>query len=548
MTKHFSASTRRFLLLALTLLSACGGGSPADSQIVATSGVPATEMAPASEGRQKPRTDDDAQAREAARLNQTELQNAALHSVGLTKAQTKALASIPVYRFFNTLTNAHFYTASVTERDHVRATLPYLQYEGEAFQASAQGATGLSPVYRFYNQQTGVHFYTISGDERAFVQANYPQFIYEGVAYYASKVLGAGFRGLYRFYYFSKGFHFYSVDPNEAATLPQYRAEGLAYYVIGEAPSPGAGLLYGDMSRAAVGSGAALNGSVPFPPDNAWNLNVSSLPVDPNSANLIASIGLATGLHADFGAGLYNGQPIGIPYVVVDGNQPLVPMNFTDYADESEPGPYPVPPGAPIEGGPNSSGDRHVLVIDKQNNRLYELGNAYPQNTGASWNASGGAVFHLNSNTVRPGGQPGWTSADAAGLPIFPGLARYDEAAKGPGGIPHALRFTVQRTRKAYVPPATHWASGNTDPNLPPMGMRVRLKASFVIPSNFSVESRALLTAMKTHGMLVADNGSAWYVSGAPDARWNNDTLSSELRQVHGSDFEVVKMDGLVTP
>ncbi|MBI1906909.1 MAG: hypothetical protein HYS20_11860, partial [Rhodocyclales bacterium] len=170
---------------------------------------------------------------------------------------------------------------------------------------------------------------------------------------------------------------------------------------------------------------------------------------------------------------------------------------------------------------------------------------AYPQANG-TWQASGGALFHLDSNNVRPGGQPGWTSTDAAGLPIFPGLARYDEAASG--AIRHALRFTVSRTRRAYVPPATHWASSDTSANLPPMGMRVRLKSSFVIPEGFSTESRAILQAMKTYGMLVADNGSNWYVSGAPDARWNNDLLVAELGNVKGSDFEVVRMDGLVTP
>jgi hypothetical protein len=173
------------------------------------------------------------------------------------------------------------------------------------------------------------------------------------------------------------------------------------------------------------------------------------------------------------------------------------------------------------------------------------MGNAYPQTNG-SWQASGGAVFHLDSNTVRPGGQPGWTSADAAGLPIFPGLVRYDEAVTGI--IRHALRFTVSSSRRAYVPPATHWASSNTSANLPPMGMRVRLKASYVIPASFSTESKAILQSMKTYGMLVADNGSNWYVSGAPDARWNNDTLVSELGSVKGSSFEVVRMDGLVTP
>ncbi|MBL8509974.1 MAG: hypothetical protein JNM11_15985 [Chitinimonas sp.] len=190
-------------------------------------------------------------------------------------------------------------------------------------------------------------------------------------------------------------------------------------------------------------------------------------------------------------------------------------------------------------------GDRHVLVVDKDNNRLYELYRAFPQSDG-SWNADAGAVFHLDSNTVRPGGKPGWTSADAAGLPIFPGLVRYDEAASGT--IRHALRFTVSQSRRAYVPPATHWAASSTDPNRAPMGMRVRLKASYAIPASFSTESRAILQAMKTYGMIVADNGSNWYVSGAPDDRWNNDKLVRELGSVKGGDFEVIRMDGLVTP
>jgi hypothetical protein len=300
-----------------------------------------------------------------------------------------------------------------------------------------------------------------------------------------------------------------------------------------------------DFSVAALGAGAALNGARPFPADNAWNTDISAAPVDPASATLIASIGLATGLHPDFGAGLYGGGPIGIPYVVVAGTQAPVTIRWTAYGDESDPGPYPVPADAPIEGGAASTGDRHVIVIDRDNDRLYELARAF-RNADGSWNADCGAVFHLGSNTVRPGGQPGWTSADAAGLPIFPGLARYDEAALGAGGIRHALRFTAARTRRAYVPPATHWASSDTSAARPPMGMRVRLKASYAIPASFSTEARALLQAMKTYGLILADNGSNWYVSGAPDERWNNDALVSELRQVKGSDFEVVRMDGLV--
>ena len=308
-------------------------------------------------------------------------------------------------------------------------------------------------------------------------------------------------------------------------------------------PTPPQGVSsYGDFRGASLGIGAALNGAVAFPAGNAWNTDISSAAVDANSDALIASIGLDTALHPDFGAG-----SIGIPYVVVAGSQTQVPMNWTAYGDESEPGPHPVPPNAPVEGAPDTSGDRHVLVIDRDNNRLYELYRAFAQNGGTSWDADCGAVFHLDSNNVRPGGQAGWTSADAAGLPIFPGLARYEEAALGPGGIAHALRFTVARSRRAYVPPATHWASSSTSTSLPPMGMRVRLKSSFVIPSGFSAETRALLTAMKTYGMVMADNGSNWYVSGAPDNRWNNDRLNRELAQVHGRDFEVVRMDGLVT-
>ena len=306
---------------------------------------------------------------------------------------------------------------------------------------------------------------------------------------------------------------------------------------------------YANLAAANLGAGASLHGAIPFPASNAWNTDISGAAVDSNSDALIASIGLTRGLHPDFGAGLYDGAPIGIPYVVVSGSQPKVAITFTDYGDESDPGPYPVPADAPIEGalasGAPFGGDRNVLVIDRDANRLYEMGNSYPQ-AGGSWKASGGAVFHLDSNTVRPGGRPGWTSADAAGLPIFPGLVRYDEASTG--AIRHALRFTVSSTRRAYVPPATHWASSNTSANLPPMGMRVRLKAGYVIPASFSTETRAILQAMKTYGMLVADNGSNWYVSGAPDARWNNDKLVSELGSVKGASFEVVRMDGLVTP
>ena len=288
------------------------------------------------------------------------------------------------------------------------------------------------------------------------------------------------------------------------------------------------------MATAELGAGARLNGAIPFPADNAWNRDISGAPVDANSANLIASIGLSTGLHPDFGV------PFGIPYVVVAGSQTRVTIRFNAYGDESDPGPYPIPRNAQIEGG----GDRHVLVIDRDNNKLYELFGAVAQSDG-SWDAACGAVFLLDSNNVRPSAQPGWTSADAAGLPIFPGLVRYEEASAGL--IAHALRFTVQSSRRAYVPPAMHWASSSTSVNLAPMGMRVRLKASFVIPASFSNESKAVLQALKRYGMIVADNGSDWYITGAPDPRWNSSKLNSELGSVKGADFEVVRMDGVVT-
>ncbi len=281
----------------------------------------------------------------------------------------------------------------------------------------------------------------------------------------------------------------------------------------------------------------SLDGIAIFPADNPWNTRVDGEPVDANSDAIIAGIGLDTPLHADFGAD-WNGGPFGIPYVVVGGGQPLVPVSF-EYADESDPGPYPIPPDAPIEGGVQSEGDRHILVVDRDARRLYEIFAAYPDGNG--WRAGSGAVFDLTSNALRPAG---WTSADAAGLPILPGLARYDEAVS-PEGIRHALRFTARRTRRAYVSPARHFASSSTDPALPPMGMRVRLKASVDL-TDFPPQARAVLTALRTYGMLLADNGSDWYISGAPDARWSDDDLRA-LARITGRDLEVVRMGPLTT-
>jgi hypothetical protein len=255
---------------------------------------------------------------------------------------------------------------------------------------------------------------------------------------------------------------------------------------------------------------------------------------------LIAAIGLNKGLHPDFGAH-YNGGPFGIPYVVVSGSTPGVNVSF-DYADESDPGPYPIPRDAPIEGGVSSGGDRHVLVIDRDHWTLYELFAAYPVSGSNDWTAGSGAIFDLGSNALRP---DGWTSADAAGLPIFPGLVRYDEVVEQ-GVIRHALRFTVDTTRRAYVYPARHYASFDTSSARPPMGMRVRLKASFDI-SGFPPSARVVLQALKTYGMMVADNGGDWFVSGVPDARWS-DTELNTLKQVQGSNFEVVEMGAIVTP
>ena len=290
-----------------------------------------------------------------------------------------------------------------------------------------------------------------------------------------------------------------------------------------------------------LGVGASLHGKQVFPSDNAWNEDISNAPVDPNSDNLIAGIGLNVNLHPDFGT-VWNGAPNGIPYIVVAGNQTPVPINFTAFGSQSDPGPYPVPSNAPIEGGPNSTGDRHVLVIDRDNWKLYEMYRAFPINNGASWNADSGAVFDLNSNALRPAG---WTSADAAGLPIFPGLVRYEEVFEQQE-IKHAIRFTAQITRRAYVHPARHWASTNTSVDRPPMGMRVRLKASVNIVG-YSPAMQVILRALKKYGMILADNGSNWFISGAPDSRWDDDELNT-LKGIKGSDFEVIKMTNIVTP
>lgn len=269
-----------------------------------------------------------------------------------------------------------------------------------------------------------------------------------------------------------------------------------------------------------------------FPANNPWNTDISAYPVHKNSANFITNIGAGESLHPDFGT-VWAGAPNGIPYVIVPGGQPKVPIVYTDYGNQSDPGPFPIPDNAPIEGGSNGKGDRHVIAVDLTSCVLYELFNAFFQGAGKGWKASSGAKFDLKSNKLRT---IGWTSADAAGLPIYPGLVRYDEVQSG--AIKHALRFTVNNSQKAYVLPATHYASSSTDANRPPMGLRLRLKASVKI-SGYSKSNQVILKALKTYGMIVADNGSDWFLSGAPDPKWNDSDLN-KLKQIKGSDFEVV--------
>ncbi|MBI4674857.1 MAG: hypothetical protein HY741_24715 [Chloroflexi bacterium] len=271
-----------------------------------------------------------------------------------------------------------------------------------------------------------------------------------------------------------------------------------------------------------------------FPFDSVFNTPIDTLPVDANSDAYINSIGADTGLHPDFGAGLWNGSPIGIPYNIVPKRQALLPVKFL-YADESDPGPYPIPTNPKIEGG----SDRHLLTVQKRKCFLYELYAAKKTKTG-KWKAGSGAIWNLKSNALRPST---WTSADAAGLPMLPLLVRYDQVAAGE--IRHALRFTANQTRGEFIWPARHEASSVTDANVPPMGQRFRLKASFDV-SGFSTQTQVILNALKKYGMFLADNGSDWFISGAPNENWNNDALVNELRQVKGSDFEAVDESSLM--
>jgi hypothetical protein len=268
-----------------------------------------------------------------------------------------------------------------------------------------------------------------------------------------------------------------------------------------------------------------------FPPDNVWKWDISAYQVHPNSENFVATVGLDNNLHPDFGT-VWQGAPIGIPYIIVAGAQPEIQIVYTAYGNESDPGPFPIPLDAPIEGGPDSDGDRHTIAVDKDNKKLYELYRAFPQSD--HWEAESGVEFDLTVNEDHP---EGWTSADAAGLPIFPGLVRYEEVYIK-GEVNHAIRMTVRNSQRKYIWPARHFASSSTDPNRPPMGLRFRLKQEFDI-TGFSPPVQVILRAMKKHGMIVADNGSDWYISGAPDLRWDDGVLG-ELKSIQGSAFEVV--------
>lgn len=291
-----------------------------------------------------------------------------------------------------------------------------------------------------------------------------------------------------------------------------------------------------DCSGMAVGQEASLNGFRPFPDSNSWNQDISSAAVDPNSASIISYIGGTVGLHADFGSGTFSGSSIGIPYVIVDSTQPRANVVVNIYAGESDVTPMPIPASAPIEGAPNP-GDNHVLVLDKSGCWLYELYQGSLSN--GQWSASGAAIWDLQNSNNRP---YTWTSADAAGLPIFPGLVRYDEVAAG--SIKHAIRFTVPKTKSAFVSPATHWAGTNSTSPIP-MGMRLRLNSSFDV-STFSAANQVILNAMKKYGLILADNGSAIFISGAPDSRWDNNDLH-QLGTVTASHFEVVQMPVAIT-
>jgi len=289
----------------------------------------------------------------------------------------------------------------------------------------------------------------------------------------------------------------------------------------------------GSPNDGGQGQGPTLGGCALFPGDNMWNTPIDQLPVASTSNDYITAIGADTHLHPDFGT-VWDGAPNGIPYTIVADDQAMVDVTF-QWPDESDPGPYAIPPDALIEGGPQGDGDRHVLVVRQGSCILYELYDAHLQQDN-SWTAGSGAIWHLDQNEIRP---DGWTSADAAGLAILPGLIRYEEV-YDQGVINHAIRVTISQIQRAYMHPATH-SDGRcgSDPTCPPMGLRLRLKAEFDL-SSFDSHMQVILKAMKKYGLVVADTGSDMYISGVPDSRWDDDLLGSSFSQVHASDFEAV--------
>jgi hypothetical protein len=315
-----------------------------------------------------------------------------------------------------------------------------------------------------------------------------------------------------------------------------------------------AGALAAGPSSASAGPPSPLTPSAPppssspspaqaaacsiLPPDNIWHSDVSKLPVSGSSAAWVASIGASSHAHPDFGSGLIDGSPFGIPVTPVPAGQATVKVSF-DYSGESDKGPYPIPRAVKVEGGSQADGDRHVILLDDHACKAYELYDAKPNGDG-TWHAGSGAIYDLRSDKLRP---TGWTSADAGGLPILAGLVRYDEVAAG--HVDHAIRITVPRTQSKYVWPARHAASSSTDAALPPMGARFRLKAS-VDTSHFPAQARAIAEALKHYGAIVADNGSSWYLSGTEDTHWNNDALNA-LKSLKGSDFEAVDATRLMS-
>lgn len=334
-------------------------------------------------------------------------------------------------------------------------------------------------------------------------------------------------------------FLLHDAEPEPIAVIEQKSDSTTPTKTTIPEPSTAPASLAERQKKVELGMGASLGGIRPFPADNYWNQKVSHLPVDPRSERIINRIGAFRNAHPDFGSGMWDGSPIGIPYVVVSAKQPPANVVFTAYGEESDAGPYPVPQGAPIELYNDPDADRHVIILNRDTWSLHELYRVFPVLNGTAWEAESGAIFDLSRNHFRP---KGWTSADAAGLPIFPGLARYDEVAAG--AIHHALRFTVSTTRRAYTFPASHWASQHTHPDLPPMGMRVRLKANYPT-DHFPAQAKVILECLKTYGMILADNGSDWYISGSPDERWDNDQLRT-LKSLRGGDFEVVQMGEIV--